>query len=137
MDARFDLFSVVRRLFDRPRPGARSNRAPQPYHAVTIRPGRVACTHANALLDRRFLAKDAPRLPLPECDRETCECTFAHYQDRRNEKRRAQDADGRPRRHDGHNTRLGTGRRQADHDTSFDSQYFEHISSRGADDDRS
>jgi hypothetical protein len=136
MDARFDLFSVVKRLFDRPRRGPPSSRAAQPYHAVTIRPGRIACTHANALLDRRFLAREAPRLPLPDCDQATCTCTFAHHGDRRYEARRAEDGDKRPRSFDGHNARLGTGRRQADHDTSFDNQYFEHISSRSADDER-
>jgi len=137
MGARFDLAGILKRLFRRPRREPRPSQAAKRYHSVSIRPGRVACTHANALLDERFLAGQAPRLPLQGCDQEVCSCTFAHYEDRRHEVRRAEDGDGRPRRYEARNSRLGTGRRRADHDTSFDDQYFEYVSERGADDDRS
>jgi hypothetical protein len=40
----------------------------------------------------RFLADEAPSLPLPDCDRRaTCPCTFKHYEDRRAGPRRTDD----------------------------------------------
>lgn len=33
--------------------------------------------------DRRFLSAAAPQLPLKECACETCECRYAHHDDRR------------------------------------------------------
>jgi hypothetical protein len=41
----------------------------------------------------RFLAKEAPRLPLPGCDHPgSCKCTFRHYEDRRHGSRRSAEA---------------------------------------------
>ncbi len=38
----------------------------------------------------RFLSKEAPRLPMVGCDHpETCECTYRHFEDRRNGLRRS------------------------------------------------
>ncbi len=53
------------------------------YHAVAIKSAVYACDAAKALEGKRFLATDAPRLPLPECPRDACECRFQHYDDRR------------------------------------------------------
>lgn len=53
------------------------------YHAVSIRFAEGACAAAKGMTGRRFLATTAPRLPLPECDAATCECRFAHHEDRR------------------------------------------------------
>jgi hypothetical protein len=53
------------------------------YHAVSIKFGENACAAAKGMTGHRFLASDAPRLPLPGCDAAVCECRFAHHKDRR------------------------------------------------------
>jgi hypothetical protein len=58
------------------------------FHAVAINCSDSACDAAKALLGKRFLSNDAPRLPLDECTVPTCECRFRHYADRRNAKNR-------------------------------------------------
>ena len=58
------------------------------YHAVSIKFAKEACTAAKALTGERFLATEAPRLPLPGCDAERCECRFTHHADRRSGKDR-------------------------------------------------
>jgi hypothetical protein len=42
----------------------------------TIVPGTKACAAARKLEDQRFLSRDAPKLPLRNCDYPNCEC---HY----------------------------------------------------------
>ncbi|MEE4163941.1 MAG: hypothetical protein V2I25_15670 [Woeseiaceae bacterium] len=72
-----------------PRPERRASHTSGEYHAVTIRLGRQTCSAVRELSDERFLAADAPRLPLPECDIAAhCECSFAHHKDRRSGKDR-------------------------------------------------
>ena len=58
------------------------------YHAVSIKPGAYACSAANEIAGQRFLAADAPNLPLPGCDAAECECHFTHHNDRRTGKDR-------------------------------------------------
>jgi hypothetical protein len=53
------------------------------YHAVSISFGKDACDAAKARTGQRFLAKEAPPLPLPECDATQCECHYRHHKDRR------------------------------------------------------
>ena len=53
------------------------------YHAVSIKPGAYACSAANDLAGQRFLASEAPSLPLPGCDAAKCDCHFTHHSDRR------------------------------------------------------
>ena len=53
------------------------------YHAVSIHYTDGACDAAKAMSGRRFLATEAPRLPLPKCDSNHCRCYFAHHKDRR------------------------------------------------------
>lgn len=53
------------------------------YHAVSIRFVQSACDAAKALDGQRILSSDAPRIPLPDCDSQTCKCKFVHYKDRR------------------------------------------------------
>lgn len=71
--------------------GAKSRRPPQQgakspqgkHRGVSIRPGRQSCAAAQQLKDKRFLAGEAPALPLAGCDREKCDCRYAHHEDRR------------------------------------------------------
>lgn len=62
-----------------------------PYHAVSVAPGRRPCGAALQLSGVRFLSADAPRLPLDGCNAEKCECRYLHHEDRRanNPRRRA------------------------------------------------
>lgn len=53
------------------------------YHAVSVKPGAYACSAANNIAGQRFLAAEAPSLPLPDCDAAKCECHFIHHDDRR------------------------------------------------------
>jgi hypothetical protein len=54
-----------------------------PYHAVSILPGKGACPAAFRMSGIRFLSNSAPRLPLPSCDSAYCACRFKHHNDRR------------------------------------------------------
>jgi len=78
------------------------------FHSVTIRFRDDACPAVQALAKTKFLAKEAPRLPLDECTVPNCRCQYKHYDDRR---------DGEDRR-DGHASahREGEQRRHARED---------------------
>jgi hypothetical protein len=86
-----DLLKRAKSLvgLDRPVPGAAAPRRPiKPFHSVTIVPGPRACVAAHAQFDQRFLAREAPPLPLKGCECTHCECRYEHYDDRRNGDRR-------------------------------------------------
>ncbi len=56
----------------------------EPWSAVRIAPDAEACPKATALQNKRFLARDAPALPLKGCTRSAaCKCAYRHYADRR------------------------------------------------------
>ena len=63
------------------------------WHAVSVVVQTSSCAAATLCRNVRYLATDAPRLPLPACDRaHECKCTFRHYEDRRaSAKRRSDD----------------------------------------------
>jgi hypothetical protein len=129
----FDLVGLLKRLLHKPRKPPRASRPAHPYHAVAIRLGKNPCEAAKALAGQRFLAKEAPRLPLVKCDAERCGCAFAHHEDRRHEGRRAEDHDTKSPPFSGHNARTGIPRRREDQETRFENQYFEHVGRRGDD----
>lgn len=59
---------------------SRTNR----YQSVAVVACRGACAAAADLQGLRFLARQAPRLPLPDCDRPgNCACRFEKHADRR------------------------------------------------------
>ena len=58
------------------------------FHAVSIKPGAYACRAANEIAGQRFLASEAPNIPLPACDATACDCHFIHHEDRRSGKDR-------------------------------------------------
>jgi len=58
------------------------------YHAVCIQSGNQACEAARHVRGRRFLAAEAPRLPMPSCSRAECNCVYVHFDDRRVRNRR-------------------------------------------------
>ena len=54
-----------------------------PFHAVSIAPGPEACEAAQVRAGKRFLSREAPRLPLAECGNPECRCRYQHHDDRR------------------------------------------------------
>lgn len=75
-----------------------------------------ACNAALETLGQVFLCREAPWLPLPECDRTSCQCRYEHLEDRRTELRRDSD-NGLPDRVVEHDRRRKRERRQ--HRTSY------------------
>ena len=60
------------------------------YQAASINPGGCACNAVKALGDKRFLAEEAPHMPLTNCDSAKCQCRYVRHEDRRKrEDRRA------------------------------------------------
>ena len=55
------------------------------YHAVSLSIGRECCRKVEALIGTRFLATEAPKLPLAGCTARTCSCRYVHHADRRSE----------------------------------------------------
>jgi hypothetical protein len=63
-----------------------------PWHAVSVVGGAMACEGAVNLRAKRFFPVDAPRLPIAECTWPArCGCTYRHHSDRRATPRRASD----------------------------------------------
>jgi hypothetical protein len=62
-----------------------------PWHAVAVmsKDAEQPCDATVDLRGKRFLASEAPTIPLPNCDVGSCHCWYAHYDDRRQGDRRA------------------------------------------------
>lgn len=88
------------------------SRVVNPYHSVSIEPGPRACAESRKLECQRFLASTAPMLPLRGCTSATCQCRYAHFNDRRATR------DRRVQPHNPHahkmNDRRASGRRMTD-----------------------
>jgi hypothetical protein len=82
---------------DPKRPASTPSAKRQTWHAVGIVAGHMACMAARNCKGLRFLSKEAPRLPLPECVM-LCECKYRHYDDRRGQPRRAEERGAPPNR---------------------------------------
>jgi hypothetical protein len=82
------------------------------WHAVTIVPGAGHCKAVEPCKGRRILSREAPRLPLAECDARECRCKYRHYADRRSGPRRG-DAGG-PASRESRERRQSRGRRETD-----------------------
>jgi hypothetical protein len=101
--------------------GAKKAKAPQrpatpssPYHAVSVLPGKGACAAAFRFAGQRFLSRQAPRLPLPSCNAQTCGCRFKHHKDRRAGPRRNSDVGMMTLGFSGRERRQSRGRRSTD-----------------------
>jgi len=64
------------------------------FHAVTIKFHTGACPAVQALANTKYLAKEAPRLPLDECTVAACQCEYKHYDDRRDDEDRREEPVG-------------------------------------------
>ena len=60
-----------------------------PFRCVSIEPGAGSCAAVKKLKGRRFLSRQAPLLPLADCDGGTCRCYYRHFHDRRRDERRS------------------------------------------------
>ncbi len=94
---------------------ARATTARRLFHGVAIVPGRDhSCEAVNALANIRYLADDAPMLPVAGCsNRADCRCRYQHFDDRRTEARRESDV-GLPVKDYPNDARSGFGRRVTD-----------------------
>lgn len=110
-------FSELIRRLKRPVPDARPQ-APATtvsgaFYAAAVVPDEHACAAALAASGHRYLAREAPRIPLPECTRPLeCQCRIARLNDRRKTDRR--DALSFSRWYSGIERRRGPGRRTTD-----------------------
>jgi hypothetical protein len=87
----------------------------RPFQAISIFRGVKACALANQMSEHRFLAKDAPSLPLPGCTMaEGCDCVYLKHRDRRGPQRRTVDFSASQRVYTGKERRLVKGRRATD-----------------------
>jgi hypothetical protein len=116
-----DLFKRAKGLFKRDEPAPAKPAAParkpvQPYHAVTIAAGSRACPAAYELRGVRYLSREAPPLPLKDCNAKKCECRYEHHDDRRKTPRRARDMQVSIDGYEGRERRAGEkrGRRKTD-----------------------
>ncbi len=101
------------RLVKKPRPPVRTTYSV--FHGVSISSrNQVMCNAAAELHSRRFLADEAPRLPLDAClTPSNCHCVYKHFDDRRTGLRRDSD-EGLPGNVHPVDVRYGVGRRVTD-----------------------
>lgn len=65
------------------------------FDAVEVVPAAYgACAAVREIAGQRFLGNRVPKLPLPDCDRSKCECSYRRHKDRRAGQRRAADLYG-------------------------------------------
>jgi hypothetical protein len=102
-----DLFDTAKRQLGLASPTTGSTQTPRdavrlsnPWHSVAIQPGPKRCKAAGRLLGHRFLSREAPGLPLADCDETACTCRYRHHDDRRLD-RVPFDRDGLPLTHPG------------------------------------
>lgn len=94
---------------------ARATTSRRLFHGVAIIPGSALhCESVAALANVRYLADEAPMLPVAGCDcRPDCRCRYQHFDDRRTEARRESDV-GLPMKDHPNDARRGFGRRVTD-----------------------
>ncbi|MGC1458444.1 MAG: hypothetical protein WA825_09230 [Steroidobacteraceae bacterium] len=82
------------------------------YRAVSVAPGKDCCAAANATAGKRYLFREAPRLPLDDCTMApSCSCKFKKVSDRRGRDRRQVGAIGTGREFEGPENRKQKERR--------------------------
>ena len=90
-------------------------RSNEPWHAVRVVAGDLACTAVAKLENARFLSTQAPQLPLHDCSHPSrCKCTYRHFSDRRAAPRRWRDRTGFPVPRSEEERRKNRGRRRTD-----------------------
>jgi hypothetical protein len=92
------------------------------WHAVSVVGKGDCCQAAWSLAERRFLSREAPRLPLEQCAKPAdCRCAYQHHPDRRGEPRRRQEVGGLwLEQYKGDERRRARGRRSTDAEAVHD-----------------
>lgn len=62
------------------------------FYGVSVKPGDNCCDAVKAIARERYLQGEAPKLPLPDCDRDDCRCVMRPEDDRRTPIDRRNDA---------------------------------------------
>ena len=107
--ATLKLHQMKTKLAPSARPAAK-----EPWHAVGVVGGTMACAPILRIKGKRYLPADAPPIPLPDCTSPwRCKCVYRHYSDRRAAPRRIADR-GMFGRHIGAERRQQRGRREDD-----------------------
>lgn len=111
--------SLLQQLFSRFRARRAAKAVPpqsaRPFQAISVFRGVNACALAKRLSEQRFLAKDAPSLPLSGCTMPAaCECVYLKHRDRRAAQRRVMDFTASQRVYTGKERRFLKGRRATD-----------------------
>ena len=84
------------------------------FAGVSVVAAGSSCAAAQALRNKRFLSREAPRLPLKDCDTPgQCQCVYKKHDDRGAKPRRASER-GTPDKTVAVNKRLGRGHRETD-----------------------
>lgn len=119
---------------------AGSGRAGRSFHAVEVRCSTRGCPASQSLRGKRFLAVEAPTLPLERCNRVAhCQCQYRHFADRRQGPRRAQELGiPPPLKQRDVDERKGVGRRSsdlygADTPSALDDTYYDYIADKRRD----
>lgn len=90
-------------------------KAYSPFQAIAIYRGLESCDTARKFSEHRFLAREAPTLPLPGCTMsQTCQCRYLKFRDRRAEARRLNDFSAATRMFSQTERRGFRGRRRTD-----------------------
>ena len=53
------------------------------FYGAAVQVGRNPCDAVKAMANQRFLSDEAPRFPLPDCNRSECRCFVQPQSDRR------------------------------------------------------
>jgi hypothetical protein len=67
---------------------AAAGRTSRDFRGVSIRTGPGCCDAVRPLSGARYLATDAPQLPVAGCDRKQCTCSYQRLPDRRSDEER-------------------------------------------------
>jgi hypothetical protein len=89
--AALELWRRSRREPEREPPRSKRTASAPRFAGVEVRIGATACEAARAMVGRRFLVGEAPKLPLAGCTEARCRCSFEKLSDRRSETRRWSD----------------------------------------------
>ena len=109
------LARLLARFKSTPRHQASTGTPLRPFQGIAIFRGVPCCELARKFGEHRFLAKDAPQLPLRGCTMpQQCTCRYLKYKDRRTESRRLVDFGLTARLFDGKERRVQRGRRSND-----------------------
>lgn len=79
----------LRQLWWREGAASRAPAERHPFRCVAVAVRGNGCAAARELARRRFLAGEAPRLPLQGCSNPSCACVYEHFEDRRHHDRRS------------------------------------------------